>query len=144
MGLSCRSFLVDENDVLYRLSNVKFDEILRRTAGSRFPRFAGVRVRMSSVIVGLEDRKPIRVVHTSYSVLPFDKSGRVDMRAYQQPIRARIDLLLGALRDETAESKKVVEAASRFVDRGGRWEPSRALARVIEQSALGLAKCERI
>jgi hypothetical protein len=144
MGLSCRVFLLDEKDVLYRLSNAQFDQMLLTPAKHRLPRFAGARVRMVSVIVGLEDRKPIRVVLISYSVLPFDKTGRLDVTAYQQPLRARIDLALGALRNETAGSKKVVDAANRFVDRGGRWEPSRALARAIEQSALGLTKCERI
>ena len=144
MGLSCRLFLLDGNDVLYRLSNAKFDQMLRRPAEHRLPRFAGARVRMASVIVGLEDRKPVRVVLTSFSILPFDKRGGFDVTAYEQPLRARIDLALGALRNETASSMKVIEAANRFVDRGGRWEPSRAVARAIEQSALGLAKCERV
>src|SRR5437879_13321644 len=100
MGLSYRLFLLDENDVLYRLSNAKFDEMLRRPAGNRIPRFAEARVRMASVIVRFEDRRPIRVVQTSYSVLPFDKTGRLDVTAYQQPVRARIDWVLSALRNE--------------------------------------------
>jgi len=66
MGLSCCFFLLDENDVLHRLSNAKFDQMLRRPAQHRLPRFAGARVRMASVIVGLEDRKPIRVVRTNF------------------------------------------------------------------------------
>jgi len=144
MGLSCRLFLVDENDVLYRLSNAKFDQMLRRPAEHRLPRFAGARVRMASVIVGLEDRKSIRVVRTNFSILSFDKTGRFDLATYEQPLRARMDLAFGALRNETTGSMNVIEAADRFVDRGGRWEPSRAVARAIEQSALGLAKCERV
>ncbi len=144
MGLSCRLFLVDENDVLYRLSNTKFDQMLRRPAEHRLPRFAGARVRMASVIVGLEDRKSIRVVRTNFSILSFDKTGRFDLATYEQPLRARMDLAFGALRNETTGSMNVIEAADRFVDRGGRWEPSRAVARAIEQSALGLVKCERV
>jgi hypothetical protein len=94
MGLSCRLFLVDENDVLYRLSNAKFDQMLRRPAEHRFPRFAGARVRMASVIVGLEDRKPIRVVRTNFSILSFDKklfrlAGRTPALARTKPNRAR-------------------------------------------------------
>jgi hypothetical protein len=143
MGLSCRLFLVDENDVLYRLSNAKFDQMLRRPAEHRLPRFAGARVRMATVIVGLEDRKSIRVVRTNFSILSFD-TGRFDLAAYEQPLRARMDLAFGALRNETTGSMNVIEAADRFVDRGGRWEPSRAVARAIEQSALGLVKCERV
>ncbi len=144
MGLSCRLFLVDENDVLYRLSNTKFDQMLRRPAEHRLPRFAGARVRMASVIVGLEDRKSIRVVRTNFSILSFDKTGRFDLATYEQPLRARMDLAFGALRNETTGSMNVIEAADRFVDRGGRWEPSRAVARAIEQSALGLVKCKRV
>jgi hypothetical protein len=144
MGLSCRLFLLDENDVLHRLSNAKFDQMLRRPAQHRLPRFAGARVRMASVIVALEDHKPIRVVRINFSILSFDKTGRFDLAAYEQPLRARMDLAFSALRNETAGSMKVIEAADRFVDRGGRWKPSRAVARSIEQSALGLAKCERV
>src|SRR5437879_1759699 len=80
----------------------------------------------------------------TFSILSFDKTGRFDLAAYEQPLRARMDLAFSALRSETAGSMNVIEAADRFVDRGGRWEPSRAVARAIEQSALGLAKCERV
>ena len=144
MGLSCRLFLLDGNDVLYRLSNAKFDQMLRHPAEHRFPRFAGARVRMATVIVGLEDRKPIRVIRTNFSILSFDKTGRFDLAAYEQPLRARMDLAFRALQNETAGSMKVIEAAEQFVDRGGRWEPSRAVASAIEKLALGLAKCERV
>jgi hypothetical protein len=140
-GLSCRLFLVDENDVLYRLLNAKFDQMLRRPAEHRLPRFAGARVRMASVIVGLEDRKPIRVVRTNYSILSFDKTERFDLTAYEQPLRARMDLAFGALRNETAGSMKVIEAADRFVDRGGRWEPSRAVARRWEKTSWRMCVC---
>jgi hypothetical protein len=136
-------FLLDGNGVLYRLSNAKFDEMLHSPARHRLPRFAGARVRMASVVVGLEDRKPIRIVLTNFAFVPFDKKGGLDVNAYEKPLRARIDLLLGRLRDETEGSKKVIEAANRFVDRRARWEPSHAEVKAIERAALGLVKCER-
>jgi hypothetical protein len=97
---------------------------------------------MASVIVGLEDRKPIRIVLTNLSIVPFDKKGGLDVNAYEKPLRARIDLLLDRLQGEAERSKKVIQAANRFVDRGARWEPSHAEVRAIERAALGLAKCE--
>jgi hypothetical protein len=98
---------------------------------------------MASAVVGLEDRKPIRIVLTHFSILPFDKKGGLDVSAYEKPLRARIDLLLDRLQDESESSKKVIEAANRFIDRGARWEPSHAEVRAIERAALGLVKCER-
>jgi hypothetical protein len=144
MRFSSCLILVVENDVLYLLSNAKFDRMLQHPAENRLPRFAGARVRMASVIIGLENRKPMCMVRSNFSILSFDENGRLDLAAYEQPIRARMDLAFGALPSKTAPSMKVVEAAGRFVDRGGRWEPSRAMMRAIELSALGFAKCKRI
>jgi hypothetical protein len=144
MGLSCRPFLLDDNDAPYRLSNAKFDQMLRNPEEHRLARFAGTRVRMASVIVEVADRKPIRVVRTTFSVLSFDGRGCFDRTAYEQPQRARMELAFGALWSKTDDSTKVIRAANRFVDRGGRWEPSRVVARAIEQAAVGLTKCPKL
>jgi hypothetical protein len=45
---------------------------------------------------------------------------------------------------EPAGTSTVVDATSRFVAQGGRWKPSRTLARRIEAAALGQVKCMRL
>ncbi len=57
MGISCRMFLLDQDDGLYRLSSAKFNQILRDPTSCRLTRFAGARVRMTNVAVELLDRQ---------------------------------------------------------------------------------------
>ena len=144
MGLSSRLFLVDENDDLYRLPNSKFEQMLRGSTSHRFPRFAGSRVRMCGVVVELVDRQPIRVVWTTYSILTFDGDGGFDPDAFERHQRARAELALAPLTTESERTETVIDAAIRFVDQGGRWEPSRELARHIDKAALEQVKCPRL
>jgi hypothetical protein len=55
-----------------------------------------------------------------------------------------MELAFAHLDTEKAGSKKVVEAESRFVARGGQWNPSQEVARAIDQVALGALKCRRL
>ena len=56
MGISCRMYLLDQDDTLYRLPSAKFNRMLRDPTTYRLPRFAGRRVRMTDVAVELIDR----------------------------------------------------------------------------------------
>lgn len=144
MGLSCRLFVLEQNDDPYRLPNRTFKQLLRGPTGHRFPRFAGSRVRMTDLVVEFVDRQPIRIVWTTYSILTFDGEGRFDAKAFDRHQRARAELALAPLVADSDGAAIVVDAATRFVDQGGRWAPSRALARRIEEAALGLVKCARL
>jgi hypothetical protein len=144
MGLSCRIFLIDQNDLLHRVPNTKFEQMLRDPTSHRVPRFAGARVRMTDVVVELLDRQPTRVVWTTFGILTFDREGYLDPSAFDRQQRARAELGLAALTAESKGAASVVDAASRFVAQGGQWAPSRDLACRIEEAALGRVKCPRL
>ena len=144
MGLSCRMFLLDQNDSLYRLPNAVFEQMLRDPSSHRFPRFAGARVRMTDVVVELIDRQPIRVVWTTFSILIFDGEGYFDASTFDRHQRARAEMALAPVVAEPERAATVVDGANRFVAQGGRWTPSRTLARRIDEAALGRVKCERL
>ena len=144
MGLSCHRFLLDQNDGLYRLPNTTFGQMLRDPTSHRLPRFAGARVRMTEVVVELLDRQAIRVIWTTFSLLIFDDEGCLDQRAFDRHQRARAELALAPLMAEPGTAATVVDAASRFVAQGGRWAPSKTLARLIDETALGRVKCPRL
>mgnify|MGYP003377808300 CR=1 FL=1 len=78
MGISCRMFLLDHDDGLYRLPSAKFNQMLRDPTSCRLTRFAGARVRMTNVAVELLDRQPIRVVWNTFGFLAFDDEGYFD------------------------------------------------------------------
>jgi hypothetical protein len=144
MGISFRMFLLDQDDGLYRLSNTKFEQMLRNPTSCRLPRFAGARVRMADVGVQLQDRKPIRVVWITFGFLTFDSDGYFDASAFNRHQRARAELGLAVPIAEAESEGTVVDAANRFVAQGGLWAPSRTLQRRIDATALGQLKCTQL
>ena len=144
MGLSCRTFLLDQDDALNCLPNTKFEQMLRNPTSHRLARFAGARVRMTEVIVELLDRRPIRVVWTTFSFLSFDDTGCFEARAFDRHQRARAELALAPQMAAPGRAGPVVDAANRFVAQGGRWVPSKTLARRISEAALGRVKFPRL
>ena len=144
MGISCRMFLLDKDDSLYRLPNAKFDQILRDPTSCRLTRFAGSRVRMTDVAVELIDRQPICVVWITFGFLTFDEDGYFDLAAYDRHQRARAELALALPTTETKSERMVVDATNRFVAQGSRWTPSSALQQRIDAAALDQVKCTRL
>jgi hypothetical protein len=144
MGLSTRRFLLDQDDGLYRLPDTKFEQMLREPTSHRFPRFAGARVRMTHVVVELLDRRPIRVIWTTFALVTFDDEGCIDANTFDRQQWALVDLAMSPLMAESRNPATIVDAASRFVAQGGRWTPSGTLARLIDDAALGRAKFQRL
>ena len=144
MAISCRMFLLDQDDRLYRLPSTKFEQMLRDPTNCRLTRFAGTRVRMTHVAVKLADRKPLCVVRNTFGFLTFDNEGCFDVSAFNQHQWARAELGLARSIAEPASAGTVVDAATRFVAQGGLWTPSRALQRLLNAAALGQVKCERL
>ena len=77
VALSSRRFLVAPDGSLYRLTNAKFDRMLRDRRGPVLPTFAGQRVRMADLVIEVAGRVPVRVVRSTFAVLPFDDDGRM-------------------------------------------------------------------
>ncbi len=148
MGISNRTFLLDQDDRLFRLAVAQFEKMLASPAQHRYPQFAGQRVRAAQVLVQLRGRKPSAIARTSFHILAFDANGCFDVATYlrQEFSRAElaISLVLDAAASDTEPDTPVVEAAARFSARGGSWKPSRSLLRVIHDAALGELKCPRL
>lgn len=144
MGISCRIFLLDQDDGLYRLPSAKFHQMLRDPTSCRLTRFAGARVRMTNVCVELLNRQPIRVVWNTFGFLAFDDEGYFDAGTFDHHQRARAELALAPLAAEPKGATIVVDATTRFVAQGGSWKPSRTLQRHIDEAALGRVKCPRL
>jgi hypothetical protein len=45
---------------------------------------------------------------------------------------------------DTKDDETVLDAATRFIARGGRWRPSTSLARTINEAALGQIDCRQL
>ncbi|AME28157.2 hypothetical protein [Burkholderia sp. PAMC 26561] len=146
MGFSCRTFLIARDDTLWRLSSTKLDRMLRDPAGHYLPDFAGQRARMASVVVELVARNPMRVVRNTFFILTFDAEGRIDPSKFEKQQFALAESVFAPVFAVFADesNQTVVDATSRFIAQGGQWVPSRALARVIDQTALGQRQCRHL
>jgi hypothetical protein len=142
MSVSIRMFLLDRDDTLYRLPSAAFDRMLRFPKIHRLPRFSRQRVRSAEVVVELMNGRPIAAVRSVFSMTTFESDGSMVSPLWDPHVLARVELTLAF--DSPDPLASVADAASRFVARGGQWQPPAALMRRIEQTAMGHLKCPRI
>jgi len=145
VSYSPRTFILGPDDTLYRLASAKFSRMVDDPESHRLERFAGQRMRMAEAIVEVRDRAPCAVVRLVYEMLGFDAQGRLDRATFIRQNAALAELAMSRVIPRLeAERTDVVDAGSRFVARGGSWQPSAALERQILRAALGELKCERL
>ena len=144
LRLSCRMFVLDLDDSLYRLPTRTFEAMLEAPKKYPLARLAGSRVRMSDVAVELVERRPVRVVWSTFDILVFDDRGCLDAWAYERHQRACAELGLVPPIAEAKSAGTVVDAANRFIVQGGCWSPSPAQLRRIGAAALGRIRCRRL
>jgi hypothetical protein len=144
VALSFRIFIVDTDETLYRLAGAKFSDMLHDPSSHLMPRFAGQRVRMVSATVELQNRVPYRVVRVLYEILRFDDQGRLDVETFGQQNAALIDVMLERTLTNNTSDTAIIDASSRFVAQGGRWQPSPSLEWRVCQAALDEIKYQRL
>ena len=145
MSYSTRTFILGPDDTLYRLASAKFSRMVDDPESHPLERFAGQRVRMAEAIVAVRDRAPCAVVRLVYEMLGFDGEGRLDRATFIRQNAALAELAMRRVIPRLeAERTDVVDAGSRFVARGGSWQPSAALERAILRAALDATTCKQL
>jgi hypothetical protein len=145
MTYSPRTFILGPDDTIYRLASAKFSRMVDDPESHRLERFAGQRVRMAEAIVEVRDRAPCAVVRLIYEMLGFDAEGRLDRATFIRQNAALAELAVSRVIPRLeAKETAVVDAGSRFVAQGGRWQPSRSLEQEILRAALDERKCARL
>lgn len=143
--LSSKLFLLSADDTLHALSSAAFMHMLRQEDLARVPDFAGQRVRQASVVVQVVDGTPLRMVHSTFSILDIKPDGLLDVGRLNTQQIARLDVRFDLSRPaDGIAGGAVIDAAQRFVARGGSWEPDSRLLRRIEAAALGQVSCPRV
>jgi hypothetical protein len=85
------------------------------------------------------------MVYSTFSVLEINADGFLDVERLNSQQIARLDVRFdrSSVPDEVARGP-VIDAAQRFVARGGSWNPGARLLRQIEAAALGQVSCPRV
>jgi hypothetical protein len=144
MRLSSRLFLLGADDTLHALAGTAFMRMLRREDVARIPDFAGQRVRQASIVVEVVEGTPARMVHWTFSMLDIDADGLLDVERLSAQQFARLEDPFEPATPARGNAGLIVDAARRFVARGGSWEPDGNLWRRIEAAALGQVSCPRV
>jgi hypothetical protein len=74
------------------------------------------------------------------------RKGRIDASRFEKQQFALAESVVAPVFDVFDEdiNQTVVDATSRFTAQGGQWVPSPALARMIDQTALGQRQCRHL
>lgn len=135
MNLSCRLILLDSSDTLHRLPLSIMSELTAYPPRIALPLFAGKRVRGAEILVELVGRKPSRAIRASFFNVPFDQRGALDRTARMKYLAALLDE--PSMGGRSPSQVVVIDATSRFIAAGGRWNPSRRLEFEVVEAALG-------
>ena len=141
MGLSCRRLFIDNDGEIYRMSNAKFDRMIRSPASERVAFFAGQRIRSAEVLIETVDRKPWRVRRTTFTIFQFDAQGCVDAGRYEEQQMAMVEIVIATVFPGKKLTNNIVDAKDKFVAQGGSWSPSAPMKNQIEKTAMGLLDC---
>ncbi len=146
MRLGIRHYLLDAQGTLYGVPNAAYDRMLRNPERHPVPRFAGQRVRSAEITVALSNGTPIAVERSSFNILTFKKNGALVSPLADRHVRASAALALALDHPNPNHNPDtpVADASTRFLARGGRWTPTAAVKRQIEETALGRQKCESL
>jgi hypothetical protein len=136
--------LIDQSDRLYRLALAKFARMLQDPTNYRIPLFASQRIRTASAIVECVDREPLRIIRITFDILSFDAEGHFEASRFIQQQASRAELAMAPVIAGPHVRTPVIQAATQFVELGGRWVPSRAMSRAIDDAVFGRTKCPRV
>jgi hypothetical protein len=98
---SLRYILVDLNDQVFRLPQVKFDRLLSKHPRDVLPQFAGQRVRAAETIIELENRRPVGVLRIIFQYLHFDEQGHLDYEQYMRDGVSMMSPFVGCLKGDS-------------------------------------------
>ena len=87
---------------------------------------------------------PSRMMHSTFSMLDIDADGVLDVERLNTQQIARLDARFDSSDLDEVTRGPVIDAAQRFVARGGSWEPDGRTLRRIEAAALGHVSCPRV
>lgn len=115
MGLVFRTYIC-EDEKIKKIPAAKFQRLWNCDPEEKIPEYAGKQVKFASIVVELENRKPVNVAHSDYLLIKIDDQGRFDRKEMEQ---MRIDAmkgidLLGELPPDEDTPSNVIDKTNYF------------------------------
>ena len=146
-SIAGRYFLVSDADDIIRLSQARFDRLTSHPPTDHLAEFADQRVRWAEIMVALENRKPSKILRTTYGYLHFNSDGGLDVERYLQD--AAVVVAAGFPPIFAGEAPpNVIDAQQKFAKRQRDhrvwWKPNATLERQIWDAAMDQCKYRRL
>ena len=139
MGLGTRIFIVNEDDSLQRVSQKRYDRLIKGYLDENLKQFAGKRIRYALFVLEVINRKPVKILMSEYSFLFFDSEGRLDASERERATQLVMDTLepIGPIKNAgNVINVKHKFAKKRYDDRY-QWKPSPEIETAIQRAIFG-------
>jgi hypothetical protein len=138
--MSCRVFFVEDDDRVRPITYARFHRLyFLDDKEEKFPEYAGQRLRYAFVVIDSENRKPIAIKRSDFSIMHFDSAGRRDKSEWLRGARLGMNSSPRGYPEPT--STAVIVANYRFAkkryDHEFRWKPSKKVINAIKESIFG-------
>lgn len=138
MRTSPRYYLIAEDDQIVRLARPTFYDILLQKKATPFPQFRGHRVKLATLHVALDGRRPVAVARADFNYITFDDDGLFDSTEWDKSWERTISTwTLPTL----GPDNRVIDARAQFADRAAEaqetWVPSDELRQRLVAAAIG-------
>ena len=136
MGYGVRYLLCHDGEII-KLSRARFERFHQQGV-AEFPEYAGEVLDMAELIVRLEHREPVAVVHQSYFRVKITAEGTLDQEFADQYLAFAVARLAPA---SPSSNGSVIQASEVFRERALRakvtWVPNPALRQRLLEVVLG-------
>jgi hypothetical protein len=133
-----RYYLVGDDGEIHRLAQKTFFRILEQKTATPFPELKGQRVRLATLHVQLDGKRPIAVAKASYNFITFDDDGILDSSEWDQ---AFADTVATWTIHSRSKPSTLIDARARFTDRRHdhemTWKPTDDIREALITKATG-------
>jgi hypothetical protein len=139
MATTSRVFLLDEDGSIRPIPLARFERLWECDPNERLPECAGKRVRCVVVILEVQQRRPVEILHLDWSWLPFDSSGSLEETQLEIQRRVAIDMI--DLVTATDKSAAVLQGRSHFAKKRYQhefnWAPTPEVEEAVRRAVFG-------
>jgi hypothetical protein len=138
MRTAPRYYLVGDDGQIHRLAQKTFFRILEQKTVAPFPELKGQRVRLATLLVQLEGKRPVGVAKASYNFITFDENGLIDSSEWDE---AFAETVATWTIPTIPKPSALIDARARFTDRRQQhemtWSPTDDIREALIAKATG-------
>lgn len=93
MGIGIRSFIINIDDKLVKISSAKLEKLYRNDPKVTLIDYAGRKIKYVNVLIENQNRKPVDIINIECYYLLLDNNGHIDITEMNNEMRCMGDLI---------------------------------------------------